>query len=139
MLPEDIANIKTRLGGVQFESGSRRGSDYSSFYQVGILLLMQRKPITMTELCEASGIPPSTATRILDWLVENGHAERLSDPDDRRIVRVQLTKAGQELYQAIDTFISQRIELVLDEFSEQEREELIRMLQKLIKVIDNTT
>ncbi|MDD5466647.1 MAG: MarR family transcriptional regulator [Anaerolineales bacterium] len=136
VLPEDLASIKGRLGDIQFESGSKRGSDYSSFYRVGVHLSQQGEPVTMSDLCGASSIPPSTATRIVDWLVENGHAERFSDPEDRRIVRVKLTKEGQELYRAIDDFISQRVELILHQFTEKEREELIRLLGKLVEAID---
>ncbi len=139
VLPEDLASIKARLGDVQFESGSKRGSDYSSIYRVGVLLSQQREPVTMSDLCEAFRIPPSTATRIVDWLVENDHAERFSDPEDRRIVRVKLTEAGRELYQAINDFISQRVELILHQFTEKEREELIRLLWKLVEALDRIT
>ncbi len=52
----------------------------------------------MGKLSEAAGVPPSTATRMVDWLVEGGYAERFANLEDRRIARVGLTETGRELY-----------------------------------------
>jgi DNA-binding PadR family transcriptional regulator len=42
--------------------------------------------------------PFSTATRTTDWLLNNGYVQRLTDPNDRRlVVCVELTEAGKEL------------------------------------------
>ncbi len=62
----------------------------------------------MTDLSEDLGTPLSSATRMVDWLVGAGYAERLADPLDRRVVLVRLTESGRRLYQAISDFLEER-------------------------------
>ncbi len=64
----------------------------------------------MGELSRDLEVPLSTATRTMDWLVNNGYAQRLPDPKDRRVVRVELTGKGKETFQAISTFMLARVE-----------------------------
>jgi MarR family transcriptional regulator, transcriptional regulator for hemolysin len=48
------------------------------------------------ELADLMRIEPPTLVRQLDKLAEEGLVERQPDPDDRRIVRVIVTKAGRK-------------------------------------------
>ena len=50
--------------------------------------LYRTENLTMGELSKSIAAPMSSTTRMVNWLVDNGYAVRLSDPDDRRIVRV---------------------------------------------------
>jgi DNA-binding MarR family transcriptional regulator len=81
----------------------------------------------------------STATRIVDSLVESDYAERLSDPTDRRVVRVGLTKKGQEMYRAIEEMIRRRIELILRRFTSEECETLLRLMHKILDALSEET
>lgn len=136
VLPEDLARLKERLGELHPEGGPRRSADYDLFYRVGVVLSRHREPLTMGELSEALAVPLSTATRMVDWLVKSGYAERLPDPEDRRVVRVGLTETGQELYQTINGFMRQRVEQVLRRFSAEERENLVLLLRKIVKTLE---
>lgn len=49
---------------------------------------------SMTELSRALRLRPSTVTGLVDALIEQGQVQRLQDPDDRRVVRVELTDRG---------------------------------------------
>jgi DNA-binding MarR family transcriptional regulator len=57
-------------------------------------------PLTMAELAAAEQVRGPTATRIVDALVRRGLAERVSDPADRRIVRVAATEEGRALLES---------------------------------------
>ncbi len=48
------------------------------------------------ELAERMGIEPPTLVRHLDKLADEGLVERRADPDDRRVVRVVVTRAGHQ-------------------------------------------
>jgi MarR family transcriptional regulator for hemolysin len=48
------------------------------------------------ELAELMRIEPPTLVRQLDKLADEGLVERQPDPDDRRVVRVIVTKAGHK-------------------------------------------
>jgi len=86
----------------------------------------------MGELRRILGLPFSTATRTVDWLVNNNYVRRLTDPQDRRVVRVELTGAGKELYRAINNLLLESAERFLGNFSPEERKELGRLLGKLV-------
>ncbi len=135
VLPEDLARAKARLYKLHAEGKTRKG-DHILLYGIGIILARQREPLTMGELSKALAVPLSTATRIVDWLVEAGYARRLPDPEDRRIVRVALTEAGQQLYKTIDEFLKQRVEQVLRRFTPEERESLVVLLRKLVEALE---
>ncbi len=137
VLPEDLARLKERLGKLHPGGGARRAADYDLFYRVGIVLSRQREPLTMGELGEALAVPLSTATRMVDWLVGSGYAERLPDPEDRRVVRVALAETGRELYQSINDFMRQRVEQILHGFTAEEREELVLLLRKLVEALEH--
>ena len=70
----------------------------------------------MGDLSRILGVPFSTATRTTDWLVNNGYVQRLADPEDRRVVCVELTKTGKELYRAINDLLLESAEQFLSQF-----------------------
>jgi DNA-binding MarR family transcriptional regulator len=90
----------------------------------------------MGELSDILGTPLSTTTRMADWLVKSGFVERLSDPDDRRIVRLTLTELGQDQYQRIDEFIKQRIEQTFTSITPDEWGNLAVLLRKLVEALE---
>lgn len=53
--------------------------------------------MTMGELSQALSIPRSTATRMIDWMVDNGYVDRFQDGKDGRVVHVRLTDSGLKL------------------------------------------
>lgn len=135
-LPEDLARAKQRLDERHLGGRPEGVLRYGLYHRICIVLSGQKEPLTMGELSEVLDVPLSTATRLVDWLVESGYAERLPDPRDRRVVRVALTKAGQEFYQTIQEFIRQRVQQILSRFTAEEREDLVLLMQKLMKVME---
>lgn len=107
------------------------------FFTVGFVFSLQPEPITMGELSRVLGVPFSTTTRIVDWLVENGYVQRLADPEDRRVVRVELTDSGRELYRVINDILLKTADQFLKNFSLEERKELGRLLGKLVDNLEN--
>lgn len=135
-LPENLTVLKKRLD----ESNLREKADglnkFDLFYTIGIIFSRQLEPITMGELSRTLGVPLSTATRIMDWLVKHDYAQRLSDPEDRRVVRVMLTDAGREMYQTINAFFLERVERLMRPFTAKERKELTALLHKLVDAME---
>jgi DNA-binding MarR family transcriptional regulator len=111
-----------------------KASDH--FFLLGILISRQGEPVTMSEIGRTMEIPMSTATRMVDWFVRNGYAERLADPDDRRIVRIALTESGQEIYRAINSYMVERAEKILSNLEPFEREQLAQLMEKLVHFMD---
>ncbi|MBZ0301659.1 MAG: MarR family transcriptional regulator [Anaerolineae bacterium] len=137
-IPEEIARLKEHLDKVYLgDEPQRMIVDHDLFFRVGVIILSQYKePVSMGELSKALDVPLSTATRIVDGLVDNGLAERTADPEDRRVVRVSLTQRGQDLHQIMNAFIQQRLEGILSRFTPEEREQLVRLLRKVADAFD---
>jgi DNA-binding MarR family transcriptional regulator len=139
VVPTDLARVKARLIKLHPEGGAKRASDFNLFYRIGVVLTHNDAPMTMSDLSAALAVPLSTATRTMDWMVEAGYIERVLDPNDRRLVRVALTKTGKQLYQTINEYIQRHAEELLRDFSAQEREQLITLLQKLVHSLERIT
>ena len=54
---------------------------------------------TMSDVKKFLRMIPSAATRRIEKLVNFGLVKRIQDKEDRRLVRLELTKEGSELYQ----------------------------------------
>ncbi|HEX7095562.1 MAG TPA: MarR family transcriptional regulator [Acidimicrobiales bacterium] len=62
-------------------------------------------PLTLGELAAAEQVAPPTITKIANKLVERGFVSREVDPDDRRVVRLEVTEAGRK---QLDTYRKRR-------------------------------
>jgi DNA-binding MarR family transcriptional regulator len=143
VLPEDeeVTRLIAHLmeSHPQGQGAAANSTDFDLLYSVCVICSQHRGPITMGELSQALDVPFSTATRLVDWLVKSGYVARLADPEDRRLVRVTLTETGQALHQAGNVLIQKQAEVLLRRFTAAEREELIRLLDKLAQALDDET
>jgi DNA-binding transcriptional ArsR family regulator len=53
------------------------------------------REVSVSSLCCASGVPPTTALRHIRYLQEQGILERFSHPNDKRISLVRLAEASR--------------------------------------------
>ena len=98
--------------------------------------LYRKANLTMGELSKRISAPMSSATRMMNWLVDNGYALRLSDPDDRRIVRVTLTDEGRKLHEYIEGHIIKRIRETMHLLTREEQDTIIRIFDKLARLFN---
>ncbi|MEK6399057.1 MAG: MarR family winged helix-turn-helix transcriptional regulator [Terriglobus sp.] len=87
-------------------------------------------PALMSELADFMDIPLSTATSLVNRLVEKKQVTRQRSEEDRRIVRVHLTPAGQRLSQRMFDVHLEASRLLLEKLSRDEQESLIAILRK---------
>ncbi len=136
LIPADLLRAKKRLAKLSSAGKARRSSERPFlFYRICVVLARRDGSATMGELSSALGVPLSTATRLANRLERGGYVERLTDPDDHRVVRIMLTVEGKRLYQTIHDFAQQRVLSALDRFSTQERKQLVALLQKAIAAL----
>ncbi len=134
MLDKELDQMQERLNGIQPGKAPHTISNHELFYRVSNSC-QQKGNLTMGELSSALSVPLSTATRIIDWLVDNGYAQRLSDQEDRRIVRVALTDVGQEMHTIIDSYIRQRVQQILSCLTFEERATLLTLVGKVVSTL----
>jgi DNA-binding MarR family transcriptional regulator len=97
-----------------------------------MFLIDKRKEITMTELAEYIHSPMSTATGIVDRLVEGGYINRERSGSDRRIVTLGLTEAGSQLISSLKNLISEYVSLIMEDLTQGEKQVLTNVVLKIM-------
>lgn len=82
-------------------------------------------------LADCQGCAASNITQLVDRLETEGFVRRIDDPEDRRSVRAELTAAGMEAAIKGEEQIEAVREFYRSRFTEQERAELGRLLEKI--------
>jgi DNA-binding MarR family transcriptional regulator len=135
-LPEQMLDVKASIQEHNLREKIGQINDRDVFFTIRSVYSRQAEPITMGDLSRILGVPFSTTTRTVEWLVNNGYIQRLADPEDRRVIRVELTEAGKKLYRAMEDLLLESAEQFLQNFSLDERKELGRLLGKLVDNLD---
>lgn len=135
-MPPEMQSLKASIQAHNLRAQIEQVNAHDVFSTIGFVFSRQETPITMGDLSRTLGVPFSTATRTVDWLVESGYVQRLADPEDRRVVRVELTEAGAELYRAMNHILLESAEQLFHNFSSAERQEFGRLLGKLVDSLE---
>jgi DNA-binding MarR family transcriptional regulator len=99
---------------------------------VGILRLLRvAAGPSQQELAAKLQIHPSRLVAILDNLEKRGLVERRSNPDDRRLYSLHLTKDGGELLERIGKVAREHQDALLAALSREERNELTTLLLRI--------
>ena len=91
----------------------------------------------MSEIAEVLGVAQSTATRLVEPLVNEGRVERRRAPDDGRVVVIALTARGTHAAAEL-TKLSQRwSDGVLSRIPSEQREVVIASLETVIEAVND--
>jgi DNA-binding MarR family transcriptional regulator len=129
VVPEHIARFKQQMQSLKL-GGATNQEDRAFIFRIFIILKRSGTCPTMGELSTELGIPLSSATRIVDGLVNGNFIERIPDESDRRVVRVQMTATGREIYHTAMDFNKQRIVHMLNKFTVEEQTQLLYLMNK---------
>lgn len=92
-------------------------------------------PLSMSELSTLMAVEMSSATVLIDDLVEQELVERAREETDRRVVRVKLTKNGQEKFKLLKEQLKKNVGSILDKLSESKQKVLVDAFEQLYKII----
>jgi DNA-binding MarR family transcriptional regulator len=95
-------------------------------------------PSIMREIADGMGIPVSTATGVVDRLVEKELVRRMRTPEDRRIVKVELADKGWEVFQWDYECHVEFVKQMLKCLDAEDRKTFTRLMEKVAKEIDQT-
>lgn len=85
-------------------------------------------PCRLTELAAREGVTQPAMTQLIARMAEQGLVERAADPQDGRVVHVQLTDAGRDLILARRAARAERVSGLLAALSQTERAALTAAL-----------
>ncbi len=87
--------------------------------------------ITSSELGKRAELDSATLTGILDRLETAGFTERKGNPDDRRSIRIHLTKKGREIAREASRVIAEANKEFLQVLSEEQKRNLHSIISTL--------
>lgn len=99
-----------------------------------LLELASAEEMSLVELSERLRLDTSTLSRTVDGLVKLGHVNRVTDPDNRRYVRLDLTGKGKRKVDFIDRSCDQFYLQLLDGITEEKRKVLVESVQLLAEI-----
>ncbi len=89
--------------------------------------------LTMSQIAQKIGKDKSTVTPLIDKLLKLGYIEKEKNEEDKRITYIILTPKGLALKSKFDSISAQVYETAYSDFTEEEKETLLRLLKKLNK------
>lgn len=92
--------------------------------------LADEGPQRLGFLAQAFGLDPSTITRQVQALERAGFADRSPDAADRRASILDLTDEGRSVLARTREYRRRRLEQILADWSDEDRSELGRLLEK---------
>jgi DNA-binding MarR family transcriptional regulator len=95
------------------------------------LLVLREDVRTPKQLSEATGLPTSTVTRVLDRLAEAGSVQRAHDPQDRRRINIELVADKIAPINSRYGQYSETLDLANADFSEGELSVVARYLERI--------
>jgi DNA-binding MarR family transcriptional regulator len=88
-------------------------------------------------IAERMKLSPSRLTRIIDGLVKKEYINREIDPNDRRNMRVNLSKRGKQLVQQLNKAYVDIHNEILQDIDVSQHEALITAMDHLLSALEN--
>ena len=83
-------------------------------YLCVLMSLWQKDGLKVIELGKHAGLEPSTMTGLLDRMERDKLVTRTTDPTDRRVLRIHLTKVGRQVRDPVLSVVDRVITRVFD-------------------------
>jgi DNA-binding MarR family transcriptional regulator len=109
---------------------AKLGLSYGRFMILGLLSRVD-EPIPVCKLAEMAGVTTPTVSAVLSGMVRDGLVERMEDSTDRRIVRIGLREAGQNILDEVLPGLFKQQADVMNDLSDEELKTLITLLSKV--------
>lgn len=89
--------------------------------------------LTMKEIAQKIGKDKSTVTSLVNRLIGLGYIEKEKCNKDKRVTYIKLTNKAKNIEDKFNNISSQVKETAYNNFTEDEKKELLRLLKKLSK------
>jgi DNA-binding MarR family transcriptional regulator len=132
-LPERLRLVVTRLARRLRQQAE---APISPTQSAALATVDRRGPLTLGELAEIERVQPPTITAAVRRLEEQGLVERHQDPEDRRVARVQVTRAGRKLLSETRSRTSAYLERRVAGLSTRDRATLERAAAILERLLE---
>jgi len=91
-----------------------------------------------SDIAEFLLVSRSDATRIVDTLVHKGFIDRVYDKNDRRVIRLKITKEGKRVFEDIRKELITNFSEIIIKMEKEDSEALMRGMKALCDVLKET-
>lgn len=102
-----------------------------------LVLIRERGEMQMQEIADHFKVTKPTATTLLNKLDKLGLIKRGGDSRDRRVVKISLSKNGEEMFKKAVEYKRQKIHHLLGYLSVKDRQDLERIMQSLVEKLSD--
>jgi DNA-binding MarR family transcriptional regulator len=99
-------------------------------YQV-LGVLLRFGPLWVSEIGKRLNVSKPNMTPLIERLVQEGMVIRTSEPKDRRVIKIAITREGKNLMESGRKLLQEEMEKVFKDFKSEEMEELAKTLATL--------
>lgn len=93
--------------------------------------------VTISELSEYSQITKPAVSQIINVIEEKGFVERVTTKQDRRVVRVRMTEAGEAAVKASCAIASRKLDKVLEKMGHEDADAFLKLLDKFSMAVSS--
>jgi DNA-binding MarR family transcriptional regulator len=134
--PDPSVRVLDQLGRVirhltRLSGGPDEGPALTSTQRLALFELLEDGPMRLSDLAGRMGLSAPTASRAVDALAEADLVERLTDPVDRRALRIELTAAGRARVDLRKAQVGEAFRPAAAGMPVDEREQLAALLERL--------
>jgi DNA-binding MarR family transcriptional regulator len=132
-----IADFRSMMSQMKCASSERLLRLGVSMAQLHIMFTLQRSgEMTMSHLADVLNVSFSNATGLIDRLEERGYIERYRVPNDRRIVLVRVTPAGDTMLGEVDALSDNLMRSVLGRLPSSQLRGVAHAVSALREAVD---
>ncbi|MBF0482151.1 MAG: MarR family transcriptional regulator [Desulfovibrionaceae bacterium] len=112
------------------QSLGKSGLSYGRFMILSLLTRFN-DPIPVCKLAEMACVTTPTVSAVLAGMVRDGLVERVTDPSDRRVVRIGLMPAGQKMIDDVVPGLLEHQTNVMSGLDDRELKTVVALLSKV--------
>ena len=138
MKPEDTIDFHIRWAWYNISRMYNiQASKFGGSMAIAITILnIEKEGTPSTKLAPKMGMEPRSLTRMIKTLEDNGVIEKRADKEDKRMVRLFLTKEGKKLRKQATNIVMQFNQKIREEIPDEELEQCFNTLNKVNQIID---
>jgi DNA-binding MarR family transcriptional regulator len=100
---------------------------------VVLRVLYDHEALALKDIVERVGVDQGSLSRMVDRLLEKDLVERVENPDDRRAVRISLTRVGRQLVPKLAREADENDKAFFAALPARKREELLVTIETLLE------
>jgi DNA-binding MarR family transcriptional regulator len=142
--PEESARellevVPTVMREIRSQMRSRGSLDLTVPQFRTLAFVNRNKGSSLCEVADHMGMTPPSASTLVNGLIERGMMKREEQPDDRRRVRLTVTRRGQAILEASTHATMTYLSKKLNSVSADDREIIVKAMETLRSVFTDST